>query len=142
MKRFYFILILIFISTATVQAGWQDREMAKIDRKIKRIQKCKCLSKTQEIGKEKVSYYFTPKKIQLVKIVSREVVNGATVFKQFFFDKKTGGLIAVRIGATIYYYQSTGYFAVLSSSSFTPREAEQRAEKILDKAKKYIQELK
>ena len=103
---------------------------------------CKCLSKTVEVGKSKVSYYFTPKNTKLVKIVERQVVDGITVFKQFFFDEKSGSLISVSIGTTLYYYQGSGYFAVLSGSNFTPEEAKKRADNLLNLAKKYIKALK
>ena len=142
MRRLIILIVLFSISSTVVQAGWQDREMSKIDRQIRKSQRCKCLSKTMEVGKSKVSYYFTPKKIKLIRVVDRQVIDGSTVFKQFFFDKKTGGLISVSIGTTIYYYQSSGYFAVLSASNFTPAEAKKRADNLLNLAKKYIKALK
>lgn len=132
----------MFFCSFSLSAQWQERAMKKIDRKVQKQQKCKCLSKSQEVSKAKVNYYFTPKKLQMVKIVERKYVNGATVFKQFFFDKKTGDLISINMGTTIFYYQSTGYFSVLSSDNFTPEEAKERATKLLNLAKKYIKELK
>ena len=142
MRHLFLLLVLFFVSSTVAQAGWQEREMTKIDRQIRKLQKCKCLSKTVEVGKSKVSYYFTPKNTKLVRIVERQVVDGVTVFKQFFFDEKSGGLISVSIGTTLYYYQGSGYFAVLSGSNFTPEEAKKRADNLLNLAKKYIKALK
>ena len=142
MRYLFLLFVFLFINPTVVQASWQEREMSKIDRQIRKSQKCKCISKTIEVGKSKVSYYFMPNKIRLVRVVERKVINGATVFKQFFFDKKTGGLVSVIVGTTIYYYQSSGYFAVLSGSNFTPEEAEKRADNLLNLAQKYIKALK
>lgn len=136
-----FILVCFSIVSFTSQAGWQDRAMNKIDRAMKRASKCKCLSKTQEVKGAQVKYYFSPKKTQLLRIVEKTTINGATVFKNYFFDKKTGSLIAVNLSTTIYYYQQSDYFAVLSSSNFTAKEAKENADKFSKLANIYIQSI-
>ena len=135
-------LSILFFCSLSVQSQWQERAMKRIDRQVRTQLKSRCLSKTLTVSKAKVSYFFTPKKLQMVKIVERNLVNGATVFKQFFFDKKSGDLISVNMGTTIFYYQSTGYLSVLSSDNFTAGEAEERALKLLNLANKYIKAYK
>jgi hypothetical protein len=133
---------LFIILTSIMSFGtWQDKEMKRINKKITKISNCKCPSKTQEIDKNAVKFYFTPKKIQLVKIVEKRTINGHSVNIQYFFDKKTNQLIAVSQGSSIYYFQKSGYFAVLSNDNFTPDEAKKRAKEFSDTAQKYISKL-
>lgn len=137
-----FLTSLLFILTCIVSFGsWQDKEMKRINKKIAKISNCKCPSKTQEIDKNSVKFYFTPKKIQLVKIIEKRTINGISINIQYFFDNKTNQLIAVSQGSTIYYYQKSGYFAVLSNDNFTPEEAQKRAKEFSDTAQKYISKI-
>ena len=134
-----FLTSLLFILTCAVSFGsWQDKEMKRINKKIAKISNCKCPSKTQEIGKSSVRFYFTPKKIQLVKIIEKRTINGNTISIQYFLYKKNNKLMAVTIGSTIFYYQESGYFAVLSNDNFTPDEAKKRAKTYSETLQKYI----
>lgn len=135
----YFTFLLVFIASIQLSlAGWQDRAMKKINHKIEKINDCKCLSKTQEIDKSNIKFYFTPKKIELVKIIEKQS-NGS--LQVYYFDKKSHDLIATQINTTIYYYQSTGYFAVLSSDNFTPDEAKKRSQVLAQKAEHFISKI-
>ena len=141
MKNKITLILLLFLSFGMAFGSWQDREMRRIDRKIRHTNKCKCLSKTQEIDGASVKFYFTPKKIKLVRMVEKRVVNGATIYTTYFFDKKTSNLISVNQGVTVFYYQPSGYFSVLSSENFTPEEAKANSEKFSSLAKKYISKI-
>lgn len=141
MKNKITLTILLFLSVGMAFGSWQDRQMKRIDRKIRHSNKCKCLSKTQEIDGASVKFYFTPKKIQLVRMVEKRVVNGGTVFTTYYFDKKTSTLISVNQGVTVFYYQESGFFSVLSSENFTPEEAKTNSEKFSSLAEKYISRL-
>lgn len=141
MKKVLTLLFALFVFISA-NAQWQERAMTKIDQQVRKYHKIKCLSKTQQFGDTKVTYYYTPKKLQLIRIVERKIIDGGAVFKQFSFDRKTGGLISVNLGTTIYYYQSTGYFSVLSSDNFTADQAKKRADKLLNLARKYVKEVK
>ena len=131
---------LLFFVLANVFSADATREMAKIHRKMKRIDKKRLLSKVQEIDDASVKFYFT-KKIQLVKIIEKKIVDGATVFKHFYFDKKTGGLISANMSGTVFYYYDSDYFAVLSSDSYTEQQAEDKADELKDLAYYYIEKI-
>jgi hypothetical protein len=141
MKKTFLTSIFFLLASLISFGSWQDKEMKRINKKIAKISNCKCLSKSQEIDKSNVKFYFTPKKIQLIKIVEKRTVNGNSVNIQYFFNKKTKQLIAVSQGSTIYYFQKSGYFAVLSNDNFTPDEAKKRAKEFSDTAQHFISKL-
>lgn len=141
MKLRIVTLLLFLIGSWSAMAISPTRLMAKIDRKARKIQQCKCLSKVQENEGVKVKYYFTKHK-RLVRMVEQRTVNGASVFKQYFINKKTGDLMSVSDGVTIFYYHLGEYFAVLSSDNFTEQKAKQLAESLQVQAQNHIQAIK
>lgn len=142
MKNRYLLSFSFFFLLSFAYGSWQDKQMKRIDRQIRNTNSCKCLSKTQEIDDASVKFYFTPKKVHLVRIIEKRNVNGATVFTTFYFDKKKNLLISVNQGVTVFYYQESGYFAVLSSDNFSADDAKANSEKFSNLAQKYISKLK
>lgn len=138
--RLVSFLVLLVCSWSALAIS-PDRLMSRIDRKARKIQKCKCLSKVQEHQGTKVKYYFTKRK-NLVRIIEQRTINGATVIRQFLIHKKTGDLMSVTDGVTIFYYHLGDYFAVLSSDHFSEQKAKQLAEALQAQAQHYIQEIK
>ena len=114
--------------------------MSKIDRISKKADKCKCLSKTQEIDGASVKFYFTKSK-KLVKIIEKRLVDGVTVFRYFYFDKKSGNLISVNLVGTIFYYYDSDYFAVISRDNFSEEEAERRGLSLKETVENYIKKI-
>lgn len=115
--------------------------MKKIDRKTKRLDNCKCLSKVLEIDGNSVKFYYA-KKRSLVKIIERRTVGGATVFRYFYFDKKTNEIISVNLVGTIFYYYGSDYFAIISRDNYSDKEAEKKGTYLKNVANKYLQEVK
>ncbi len=141
MKKNKLIYIILLLISQLTFGSWQDRAMKKIDRKVAKIQKQKSLSKTQEIDAATIKFYFIPKYPNLVRIVEKKNTNGTTITTQYFFDKKTDSLISVNQGNTIYYFQKSGYFAVLSDENFLPEEAKKRANTYKALAQKYVSKI-
>jgi len=109
--------------------------MDKINKKMKKIDKCKCTAKVKSLEEAKIQFNSNKNK-QLVKIVEKKIKNGATVFTQFYFDKKTGELIGVNLQHTVFYFQEWEFFSVVSEGNFDYDEASDRASVLIKRAKK------
>jgi hypothetical protein len=134
MKKFLVYLLCTFLILNFSFAGWQEREIKRINRMANKLNNAKLLSKTQKVDGDDVKFYFTSK-VQLVRMIEMTKVNGASILTHYYFDKKTGVLLHVNQGSTLFYYQSSGYFAVISSDNFSKEEAKKRADFLAQRAK-------
>jgi hypothetical protein len=131
MKNKIVALFVFFLSLNTVFASWQDKEMTRINKKVAKIDKAKLLSKDKTVQTSTVRFYYS-KKIKLLRITEKKA-NNETI--NYYFDAKTGNLLLVNDGSTMFYYQSKAYFAVLSHDNFSKEEAKKRADRHYERAK-------
>ena len=136
------LVTFLFVSFLGVSFGLNPlKVMKKIDRKTKKLDNCKCLSKVQEIDGNSVKFYYS-KKRKLVKIIEKRVINGATAFRYFYFDEKTGGILSVNLVGTIFYYYATDYFAIISRDNYSEAEAEKKGLVLKGVAEGYVKSVK
>jgi len=131
-----FVVFLLFLIVNVAFALSPEKVMSKIDRETKKADKCKCLSKVQEIDGASVKFFYSKRK-KLVKIIERRVIDGISVFRYFYFDKKTESLIAVNLIGTIFYYYDADYFAVISRDNFSEADAEKKGLNLKKVVKNY-----
>jgi hypothetical protein len=126
-KKYFGVLLLLFCASLSF-ASWQDREIKRINKKISKIGKMALVSKKIDFSGVTVILYYNKGGALLRGVESQSTVQN-TVVNHYYFDKKSGDLLAVNQGSTYFYYQHSGYFAVLSSQNLTKDQAVEAAKR-------------